>query len=93
MHSTSQDGTSGRDELHGAAAGSDGSFIVAGLTDGDWDIPNLGGFDFAAMKLDSDLEELWRWQVRWPLLLSSFTAVVAFVVERGVFLGGWQPRR
>lgn len=42
----------------------DGSFVLAGRTDGDWGAVNSGGHDFAAVMLDADGIELWRWQVR-----------------------------
>lgn len=47
--------------------GDDGSVVVAGQTDGDWDIPNLGHGDMAAFKLDVDGTLLWRWQVLYSL--------------------------
>lgn len=37
---------------------------MAGHTAGDWDEVNAGEEDFAAVKLDQDGLELWRWQVR-----------------------------
>ena len=27
----------------------------------------MGGKDFAAVKIDYDGKEIWRWQVRWPV--------------------------
>lgn len=41
----------------------DGSVVVAGSTWGDWDIPNVGGWDFTAFKLDANGMLLWKWQV------------------------------
>lgn len=38
--------------------------MLVGYTYGNWAGTNLGGADFAAVKLTSDGEELWRWQVR-----------------------------
>lgn len=45
-------------------AGEDDSMVLAGSTRGNWSGTNLGGaWDLAAVKLDSEGEELWRWQV------------------------------
>lgn len=46
-----------------ARARPDGSIILAGYTDGDWDGEVVGLSDFAAVALDEDGVELWRWQV------------------------------
>lgn len=46
-----------------AAAGDDGSFVLAGYTDGEWRDSFDDSFDFAAVKLDANGTELWRWQV------------------------------
>lgn len=41
-----------------------GSVVMAGYTSGDWDGEvHAGGDDFAAVKLDADGNEVWRWQV------------------------------
>lgn len=47
----------------GAAARADGSIVVAGSTEGDWNGDLVGTRDFMAVALDDDGEELWRWQV------------------------------
>lgn len=47
----------------------DGGFVLAGRTDGTWNTTSSGGLDFAAVKLDVDGNELWRWQVRESLLV------------------------
>ncbi|CAM9524878.1 unnamed protein product, partial [Ectocarpus sp. 13 AM-2016] len=57
-----QDGTVGDDVFRGVAIQADGSIILAGTTEGDWDGPNAGGGDFAMVALSADGEELWRWQ-------------------------------
>lgn len=55
-----------------SAARADGSIVLAGWTDGDWEGELVGTLDFAALALDEDGAELWRWQVRnacgrpWP---------------------------
>lgn len=40
--------------------------ILAGESWGAWNGRHYGGVDFAAVKLDSDGSEIWRWQVKWP---------------------------
>lgn len=49
---------------HGLALEDDESLILAGYTSGYWSDANQGDFDFAAVKLDADFDEEWRWQVR-----------------------------
>lgn len=39
--------------------------MLAGETYGNWGGDNAGAADFAAVKLDSDGVEVWRYQVRW----------------------------
>lgn len=53
----------GSDVIEGAAAGEDGSVFLAGYTSGDWTETNLGAYDYAAVKLDSNGEVVWRMQV------------------------------
>ena len=61
-----QNGTTGNDEIYGAANGRDGSIVLAGVTEGAWRGAHAGGLrDFCAVKLDADGGEVWRWQVRW----------------------------
>ncbi|CAM9813426.1 unnamed protein product, partial [Ectocarpus sp. 6 AP-2014] len=60
---TWQDGTSSSDEIQAAAATGDGFVVLAGHTFGEWS----GGLtgeecDFAAVKLDANGTEVWRWQ-------------------------------
>lgn len=44
--------------------GQDGSVVLAGVTTGTWSDSYIGGtYDFAAVKLDSSGDEVWRWQV------------------------------
>lgn len=47
-----------------SAPRADGSIVLAGWTDGDWFGEVTGDFDFAALALDEDGVELWRWQVK-----------------------------
>ena len=42
----------------------DGSYILAGHTEGNWNGERNGGRDFAAVKLDAGGKEVWKWQVR-----------------------------
>lgn len=54
--------------FYGAAMGEDGSVVLAGSTEGSWDGERAGDVsDFAAVKLNADGEEVWRWQV-WSML-------------------------
>lgn len=50
--------------FYGAADAHDGSIVLAGATGGSWKGTHAGGAnDFAAVKLDADGGEVWRWQV------------------------------
>ena len=59
-----QTGTAGEDSFNAAALTHNNSVVLAGYTYGNWN-GNVGGGDFAAVKLDSEGNELWRWQVRY----------------------------
>ena len=58
-----QTGTSVNDHLR-AAVVFNGSYVFAGSTQGDWGGASAGGFDWAAFKVDTQGDILWRWQVR-----------------------------
>lgn len=58
-----QDGTDHQDELNAVAMWTDGSTILAGASNGDWNASNLGDRDFTACKLDVDGNLRWKWQV------------------------------
>ena len=58
-----QDGTEEYDVLWAIAVQADGSILLAGYTEGDWDGISAGGYDFIMVALSADGEELWRWQV------------------------------
>ena len=44
--------------------GDNGSVILVGSSYGDWGASNKGGKDFVAVKLDTDKNVVWKWQVR-----------------------------
>lgn len=50
--------------MYAVAAAEDDSILLAGYTADTFDGANTGGLDFAAVKLDRDGNEMWRWQVR-----------------------------
>lgn len=58
-----QNGSGSFDVANAIAMKDDGSVVVAGSTAGDWDIPSIGGRDFAAFSLDANGDLLWKWQV------------------------------
>lgn len=60
-----QDGTDEYDIFYGAAAGSDGSVILCGLTAVYSGITS-DSRPYASIKLDSDGEEVWRFEVIRP---------------------------
>lgn len=63
-HIVEQEGTDDSDKMHAIAMGKDGSVVLAGSTDGNWNAhPSDGTHDFAAVKLDVDGNVLWRWRV------------------------------
>ncbi|CAM9350235.1 unnamed protein product [Scytosiphon promiscuus] len=58
-----QDGTDGEDVASGVVISpEDGSVVVVGSTQGDWDGTSSGEEDFAAFKLDSNGTLIWKWQ-------------------------------
>lgn len=60
-------GSAGEDVFTGATPLQDGSVLLVGYTDGDWDEGGSSvsvSLDFAAVQLDKNGCELWRWQVR-----------------------------
>lgn len=61
-----QNGTDDRDEFEAAASSDNNSVIMAGYTKGSWSRvkQNNGTLDPAAVKIDADGTEVWRWQVR-----------------------------
>ena len=66
-----QNGTIANEEILTAAVGGDKSVVMAGYSHGTWSGAGAGDAwaggdkdaDFAAVKLDADGKELWRWQV------------------------------
>lgn len=69
--------------IRAAVTGDEGSVVIAGATWGYWSGINAGMNDFAAAKLDTNGNEIWRWQVRWYTMLAterglrSMTAIVS----------------
>lgn len=62
-----QDGTDGFDQFHAAVITEDNSVVLAGITSGGWGTTRTQAdwYDFAAVKLDDDGKEMWRYQARW----------------------------
>lgn len=61
-----QEGSEGSDFLTDAAAVADGGVVVTGYYNGTWNGETSSGeTDFAAVKLDSDGDVVWRWQVNY----------------------------
>ena len=58
-----QNGTTEEDRSYGIAVDSDDTVVLTAYTAGGWGSSSSGEFDFAAVKLDENGVELWRWQV------------------------------
>ena len=58
-----QGGTGSADVGSALAMWEDGSIVLAGQTEGDWNGTNLGSIDFAAFKLKEDGTLQWKFQV------------------------------
>ncbi|CAN0076073.1 unnamed protein product [Pylaiella littoralis] len=89
-----QDGTGADDDLEGAAVGQDGGVVLAGSTFGNWDGISSGANDFAAVKLDSDGNMLWKWQggtladdVMWTAAMSDDDEAVLAGSTEGDWVG------
>lgn len=63
LSSSRQGGTEKQDLILNAVMVDNGSVVLAGLTTGNWSGENAGVVDFAAVKLDAEGVEVWRWQV------------------------------
>lgn len=59
-----QNGTEELDVIYAAAGADDGSVIIAGITGGSYGAENAGLWDFVAIKIDSNGNFIWAWQVR-----------------------------
>lgn len=59
-----QDGTEEVDFINAAAGADDGSIIITGYTESSYGAVHAGSRDFVAMKIDSDGNIAWQWQVR-----------------------------
>ncbi|CAN0100846.1 unnamed protein product, partial [Sphacelaria rigidula] len=85
-------GTTAEDYFTSVAVGRDGNVVMAGHTAGDWDEVNAGEEDFAAVKLDQDGLELWRWQEGTPLADKIFATAVTedgSIILAGYTEGNW----
>lgn len=58
-----QDGTEAFDSISAAVIGDDASVVLAGYSSGNWSGIAPGRAEVAAVKLDANANELWRWQV------------------------------
>lgn len=58
--------------MRGAAALSGEGIVFAGNSHGDWSGKSSSGDEFAAVELDLDGVELWRWQVILGALLRHY---------------------
>lgn len=67
-----QDGTVETDMLNAAVTTADGNIVLSGHTFGDFGGTQVGSYDAAAVKLDTDGGELWRYQVKLAALYGSF---------------------
>ncbi|CAM9445750.1 unnamed protein product [Ectocarpus fasciculatus] len=82
---TWQDGTISNDKIQAAAATGDGSVVLAGYTHGEWSGELTGEeSDFAAVKLDANGTEVWRWQGGYAVEYNQVYAVS--VLEDGTVL-------
>lgn len=70
-----------------SAARSDGSIVLGGITDGDWDGDLSGIVDICAVALDEDGEELWRWQDGVPYGINVIHDAAALSDGSVVFAG------
>ncbi|CAN0369757.1 unnamed protein product, partial [Ectocarpus sp. 12 AP-2014] len=61
----------------GSASRADGSIVIGGITDGDWDGELTGYADFFSVALDEDGSELWRFQDGSLFSISSAWGVTA----------------
>lgn len=53
-HCIAQGGTEEHDSLKAVTVLEDGSILLAGYTAGEWTKPNLGGLDFAVVKVSTE---------------------------------------
>ena len=65
----SQNGTANFDKVCAAVVTADGNIVLSGYTDGDFDGTQIGSYDAAAVKLDTDGQELWRYQVKFATVV------------------------
>ncbi|CAM9723705.1 unnamed protein product, partial [Ascophyllum nodosum] len=63
-----------------------GTFVLAGSTQGDWNSVNAGDRNFAALKLDTDGNVMWKWQEGTPQE-DQFNAAVALEGGSTILIG------
>ena len=76
-----QDGTEAFDSISAVVVGNDDSIVLAGYSCGNWSGISVGRADFAAVRLDADGNELWRWQVL-QLECSVLAAKISIPISR-----------
>ena len=78
-------GTVEEDRAYGIFADDDESVVLTGHTNGLWSIASSGATDWAAVKLDENGNELWRWLVtqlsRMCLYATTHLLTKAFVLN------------
>lgn len=83
--SDGQDGTNSTDQASGVVISpDDGSVVVVGRTYGDWEGTSAGEWDFAAFKLDSEGDLVWKWQVSLYCSVSIIAAKDRVAERRGL---------
>lgn len=76
-----QNGTTGVDTWGSILAHADGSVTLGGTSWGAWDATNFGSGDFAALKLDENGTEVYRWQVINPSCVSRLRQCTREVIR------------
>lgn len=61
-------------------AGADDSIVLVGATSGDWAGATAGETDFAAVKVDSNGKEVWRWQASAPAQKINYQIHVWYII-------------
>ena len=80
--SSCQNGTAEEDHLLSIWEDDSGSVIIAGHTKSGWSHASAGKSDFAAVKLDNNGKELWRWQVTLVHILCIPSTMICLGLNR-----------